>query len=289
MAVTISGFTFIRNGEMLGYPFLQSIRSALPLCDEYIVNVGPSDDATLEMIESINDPKIKVVKSFWNEKMKCKGFVYGQQTMIAHFNCSGDWVLNLQGDELLHEDDIPLIRQAAERHSDNDNIEALAFRYKHFYANTNTYLWSSHWYRSEARMIKNNLRVLSPSDGLYWTVIDKDNKKSRYPRAALLDATIYHYGYVRSDKQMNKKLDKVGRYWNSKHDTFDYGNIDARILRAFQGTHPSALDDFFPEANGIFQANPDYQLTKRDKKHRLANRIETLTGLDLSRKHYKLV
>ena len=30
----VSGFTFIRNGTMLGYPFVESIRSALPLCDE---------------------------------------------------------------------------------------------------------------------------------------------------------------------------------------------------------------------------------------------------------------
>ena len=59
----ISLFTFIRNGVKLGYPFLESIRSALPLADEFIIALGPSDkdeeNATRIAIESLNEPKIK--------------------------------------------------------------------------------------------------------------------------------------------------------------------------------------------------------------------------------------
>jgi hypothetical protein len=36
----ISAFTFLRNAHMLGYPFEESIRSVLPLCDEFIVYGG---------------------------------------------------------------------------------------------------------------------------------------------------------------------------------------------------------------------------------------------------------
>jgi len=50
--VKISGFTFIRNGNALGYPFEASIRSLLPLCDEMIVNVPRSTDGTLESVRS---------------------------------------------------------------------------------------------------------------------------------------------------------------------------------------------------------------------------------------------
>ena len=32
----ISGFTFLRNGQRLGYPFVASIRSILPLVDEFV-------------------------------------------------------------------------------------------------------------------------------------------------------------------------------------------------------------------------------------------------------------
>ena len=71
----VSGFTFIRNGSVLGYPYLESIRSILPVVDEFIVNVGFSSDDTLEQIKSIGDPKIRVVESAWNENMHDRGFV----------------------------------------------------------------------------------------------------------------------------------------------------------------------------------------------------------------------
>ena len=86
----VSAFTFIKNGQILGYPFLQSIKSILPIVDEFVVNVGESDDDTLEMIHSIKDKKIRIIESRWNDEMNYKGYVYGQQKMIAQFNCTGD-------------------------------------------------------------------------------------------------------------------------------------------------------------------------------------------------------
>ena len=49
--MNISGFSFVRNGIKLGYPVTESIRSILPLCDEFIISVGKSDDDTLEQIK----------------------------------------------------------------------------------------------------------------------------------------------------------------------------------------------------------------------------------------------
>ena len=65
------------------------------------------------------------------------------------------------------------------------------------------YLDSPGWYRSEARIIKNSLRSYAP-DGLFWLVLDS-NKKGRYPRAKHTGASCYHYGWVRSEDQMNLK------------------------------------------------------------------------------------
>ena len=36
----VSGFTFLRNGQKLGYPFVPSIRSILPLVDEFVIALG---------------------------------------------------------------------------------------------------------------------------------------------------------------------------------------------------------------------------------------------------------
>ena len=58
----ISAFTFIKNGMILGFPFRESIRSVLPIVDEFVVNVGDSDDDTLEKIKEIGDPKIRIIR-----------------------------------------------------------------------------------------------------------------------------------------------------------------------------------------------------------------------------------
>ena len=57
----ISGFTFIRNGTILGYPFIESINSILPICDEFIIAVGPSEDDTLARLKTINSKKTGIL------------------------------------------------------------------------------------------------------------------------------------------------------------------------------------------------------------------------------------
>ena len=108
--VSISGFSFIRNGAMLGFPFVESIRSLLPLVDEFVIAVGRSDDDTLERVRAIGDPKIRVIETVWNDRMGDRGFVYAQQKMIAQYACTGDWAFYLEGDECVHEKDIAAIR-----------------------------------------------------------------------------------------------------------------------------------------------------------------------------------
>ena len=69
----VSGFTFIRNGVDLGYPFILSINSILPLCDEFIVVVGKSHDDTLERVKAIGSEKIKIIETTWNDTLHIKG------------------------------------------------------------------------------------------------------------------------------------------------------------------------------------------------------------------------
>ena len=81
--IRLSGFTFLRDAERLGYPFEQSIRSVLPICDEFIVALGQGTDATRERLVAMQEPKIRIIDTVWNESMRDRGFVYGQQKMIA--------------------------------------------------------------------------------------------------------------------------------------------------------------------------------------------------------------
>src|SRR5215471_4616944 len=127
----VSGFTFLRNGRKLGYPFVQSIRSILPIVDEFVIALGESDDGTDETVRAIGDPKIRIIPTRWNERIRndysMKGFVYGQQKSIALFNCTGDWAFYLEGDEVVHENDLERIRGSMEKHLNDSRVEGFVF------------------------------------------------------------------------------------------------------------------------------------------------------------------
>ena len=128
----VSGFTFLRNAEMNGYPFIESIKSSLPIVDEFICVVGRSYDRTLELVRKIPDPKITIIESTWNENMLDRGFVYGQQKMIGQYNCSGDWAFYLEADEVIHEKDLDHIYESMDSNLLDNTVEALYFDFSTF-------------------------------------------------------------------------------------------------------------------------------------------------------------
>jgi len=283
----ISAFTFIKNGQILGYPFIESIKSILSIVDEFVINVGESEDETLEMIESISSSKIRIIVSKWNDSMKDRGYVYGQQKMVAQFNCTGDWAFYIEGDEIYHENDLQKIKESMQNYVDDLRVEALAFNFYHFYGNANSYLDSPGWYRSEARIIKNSLRSYAP-DGLFWLILN-GNKKGRYPKAKNIDVYCYHYGWIRSEEQMNLKSKKVQKYWGNDPIEIDYSQMDSSIIKEFKGTHPKAIQDWLPKELGLYTTDPTYIPTHKQKKHQIMLKLEKFLGLELSKKHYKKV
>jgi glycosyltransferase involved in cell wall biosynthesis len=284
----ISGFTFIRNGTILGYPFIESINSILPICDEFIIAVGPSEDDTLTLLKKIKSKKIKIIQTQWNENMKDRGFVYAQQKMIAQFNCSGDWAFYLEGDEVIHQDDLKTIKKVMKTSLNNSNIESLVFDYYHFFGSKDWIATSPAWYRNEARIIRNNLRAWSP-DALYFVNMDK-NKKGRYPNAILVGVPIYHYGHIRSVASMNDKLKRVGKYWKTKIPNFISYKIDPQAVKPFLGQHPFIMNKWLKEkAEPFFNPDKNHLLTKREKKHRWLMLLEKWLNKDLTNKHFRLL
>ena len=283
----VSAFTFIKNGQILGYPFIESINSVLPIVDEFVINVGKSEDNTLELIKSISSSKIRIIESTWNDTMQDRGYVYGQQKVIAQFNCTGDWAFYVEGDEVYHEDELSKILSSMKKYLNNKNVEALVFDFYHFYGNGNSILDSPGWYRSEARIIKNSIRTYAP-DGLFWLVLDK-NKKGRYPRAKKIDCHCFHYGWVRSEEHMNLKISKVQKYWGKEALKIDYSQIDKTIIKKFEGFHPKIMMEWIPKEDELFESDKNYKPNFKEKKHQLMKKIEKLFGLELSKKHYKLL
>ncbi len=273
----VSCFTFLNEAVKRGYPFRESIRSALPVCDEFVVVVGPAEDGTVEALRELNEPKISIYRSMWNPNFR-NWYVYGQQANIALFNCTGDWAFYIQGDEILHEKDYDVLRVSMQKHLDNPEVEALAFDYVHFYGNHNTQAWSPRWYRQEVRIVRNNLRVIFPNDAQY-PILLLNNKRSRYLKAAMCGASMYHYGWVQSEFLTS----------GGCHPAPNCDQTDPTTLIPFTGTHPRAMHDLLKlEITELFAADPSYKLTLREYKHRIALYIERLTGRTIGKKHFTL-
>lgn len=111
----ISGFCLTTNNIKNQFPFIESIKSFLPVLDELIIVDGGSTDGTLEAIATLNDPKIKVIldadtewESEWFYSRMGRNFDRGLQ------ECTGDWVIKFDVDYILHEKNIEKVRDELE-------------------------------------------------------------------------------------------------------------------------------------------------------------------------------
>ncbi len=246
----VSGFTFCRNAVRYDYPVVESIRSILPIVDEFIVNVGCCEDGTLEMIRSIGDPKIRIVESVWDETLRKDGLIYSQQTNTALASCSGDWAFYLQADEVIHEEDLPAIVQAMQTHLRNPDVKGLMFRYLHFVGD----YWSTNpwFYHKAVRIIRNNGDVESCGDAVGFHFKATGQYLQSGPREWLASsgARVFHYGWVKAPKTMLAKKQEQTKVYHGDvpppseaklytQATFEFE--DYEILKEFRGSHPRVM------------------------------------------------
>ncbi len=246
----VSGFTFCRNAVLYDYPVVESIRSILPIVDEFIVNVGRCNDGTLERIRSIGDPKVRIVESVWDETLRKDGLIYSQQTNIALSHCAGDWAFYLQADEVIHEDDLPRIVDAMRTHQRSPEIKGLLFRYLHFVGD----YWSTNpwFYHKAVRVIRNNGEVESCGDAVGFHLKATKQYLQNGPREWLVPAggLVFHYGWVKDPKTMLAKKQEMTKVYHGDHpppseaklysqDTFEFEEYG--ILKEFRGSHPAVM------------------------------------------------
>jgi len=297
----ISGFSFVRNGVKLYYPIVESIQSILPIVDEFIITVGSSDpdDDTREQIVKINNPKIKIIDTEWEEKYFKKGVINAMQTNIAIDACTGDWLFYLQADEVVHEKYLPIIQKRCVELFDVDEVEGLLFGYKHFWGDYSHYHTGHGWYPYEIRIIRNKPNIYSWQSAQSFRRFDfYDNPRQETGhhklRVALAGAEIYHYGWVRPPHLMqNKKraLDTVHwgiararEVYDKSPQEFDYGPLD--LLEIFTGTHPQLMQnriasmDWHDKLQYSGKRNPYREPHKHERlKYRLLSFMEKhLTG-----------
>lgn len=269
----ISGFTVIRNARQMGYPVVQAIRSILPIVDEYVVGVGQSDDDTREIIESIDDPRIRIFDAYWDPTKQRSGFVLAEKTNEALDQCRGEWCFYLQADEVVHEDGLPAIVEACRRYRSNPRVEGLLFKYIHFYGSYSVIAKARNWYRQEVRIVRRSAGARSIWDAQSFLIGGE-----RKPRVKWSGATIHHYGHVKPPKRMAEKHRQMSRwyYGNSKDRAFDdFSFRQSYGLKEFEGTHPEVMKELVVAQDWTFEPRFDpREWTRRDVKNFLSDLLE---------------
>ena len=254
----ISGFTFLRNTSKLYYPILESIQSALPIVDEFVIALGKGDDDddSEAKIRSLQSGKIKIIHTEWDTEKYPQGMEHAHQTDIAKETCSGDWLLYLQGDELIHEQDYNEIKTKCKQYLNNANVDGFLFNYFHFYGDYGHYFRDHCWYPYEIRIVRNEPEIHSFESAQSFRRIpnfDGISYRSKEGTSKLnvikLNASIYHYGWVRPPKLMRKKR----LYFSNTHrgnkatkteyekyaKEYDYGRMDYCL--EFKQSHPKFM------------------------------------------------
>ncbi len=286
----VTGFTFIRNALKFDYPIVEAITSVLPVCDEFVVMVGNSEDGTRKLIENIASPKIKIYDSVWDDSLRTGGRVLAVETDKAYSKISddSDWCFYIQGDEVLHEKYHEPVLEAMKKHKDDLRVEGLLFDYLHFYGSYDYVGDSRKWYRREIRIVRKHKSVTSFKDAQGFKI---GGKRLRVKPA---NACIYHYGWVKPPEKQQEKQKSFHKMWHNdewmkknipQQNEFDYTNIDSLAL--FNDTHPKVMEERIKRLNWHFNFDPT--IRKLSLKHRFYEFMEKKLGLTIGEyKNYKL-
>ncbi len=293
MSMKVSGFSFIRNALKFDYPIIEAINSILPICDEFVVAVGNSEDDTLNYIKSIASPKIKIIETIWDDSMREGGRVLAMETDKAFKAISpdSDWAFYIQGDEVIHEKYLPEIKKAMEEYKDDKRVEGLLFNHLNFYGSYDFIADSRRWQKKEIRIVRNRKDIYSYKDAMSFR--KGNNQKLNVKK---IDATIYHYGWVKPPSVMQKKQEEFHKLWHDDEwvkknipvvNEFDYSGIDS-VVR-FNGTHPNVMKERLERVNWKFSFDPS-KSKKVSLRHYLLNLIFQRTGWHIGEfKNYRLL
>ncbi|MBI9055884.1 MAG: hypothetical protein JEY96_18830 [Bacteroidales bacterium] len=284
----VTGFSFIRNALVYDYPIVEAIKSILPICDEFVVAVGNSEDNTLNLIKEIDKDKIRIIETVWDDGLREGGRVLAEETNKAFRAISeeSDWAFYIQGDEVIHEKYLPVIRSAMEQYKDNSKVDGLLFKYLHFYGSYDYVGAAPRWYNKEIRVIKNNKDIYSYRDaqGFRKNQNEKLNVKP-------VNAFVYHYGWVKPPQFMQKKQEEFNKLWHNdewidnnivKTEEFDYSSVD--FLRLFEDMHPEVMKNRINLKNWKF--DHDISINRMSMKNKVKYFLKKFLGIELGYKNY---
>ena len=275
----LSGFTLVRNAVNLNFPIVATIRSVLEVCDEVVVNVGKSDDATRDIVAGIDDPRVRIIDTVWD--MSKGDDTLALETQRAIDACRGSWGIYIQADEVLHETGAHILKECVAEWDGDARVEGLLVNYLHFYGGFDRIATNRRWYRREVRCIRLG-RDIRPYEGAQGFRVGVELRKIR---ARPTDAQMFHYGWARPARAINEKLEVTQQMYPWAAGRLERARQRGMLkwiplLRPFTGSHPAAAREWIAESaqQPPIEIEPP-RFKAEHLRYYLSDWIERLTGV----------
>src|SRR6185369_11870673 len=113
MGKTLGGSIFVHNAIEYDYCLDEAVASLKALCDKVVIFDVGSTDNTDAICQYFQDEKTIILcasKSLWNMYKGRQKLSHFTNLAMSALDC--DWNINLQADEVIHENSFEAIRQA---------------------------------------------------------------------------------------------------------------------------------------------------------------------------------
>jgi hypothetical protein len=239
----IFGFTFIRNGIKYDYSFIEAITCLTQICQEVFVAVGDSEDQTLIEVKKI--PRVTIIETKWDMNLRQGGLILSEQTNIilaelrkTHGHINDAWGIYLQCDEIFHENEYQSIKNDIEA-ANKSGADAMSFRYLHFWQSHHQIAVNKKWYPHEIRALKLKTNIESWGDAQGFR---------NYKKIHESEATVYHYGHVRSAQSYQEKKRDILTLYHQDSALAKYKKREKKFdaqtkCLYFWGSHPALMHE----------------------------------------------
>jgi glycosyltransferase involved in cell wall biosynthesis len=221
-------------------PFLEAaVLSTYNLCDEWVfIDTAPDNPllsgtrGTIDYLKEYELPagKVKIIDMPRGED---KDFSFAEARELARVNTESDWILRLDADEVIHEDDIQALKDSVEGAYHDES--AIQVSFYHFMIFPWLYQYTE---------IKT---ILFKKDCYKWVAgVHEELERIGSGRTKYCPVRYYHYGYCRGQEEVFKRwqlyVDIEGKpdwYNNTNPATI----LDDRIsvCKNFKGEHPKVV------------------------------------------------
>jgi len=244
----ISVYTMTTDAIKNEYFSVEGIKSALLFADEVIVLDGGSTDNTIERIEKIDDPRIKIYTNKWLHSLGKS--MTGINKSLSLGYCTGDWCILMDSDEVYHEKDVEAIKRLPNVVA--SDILGIEFNTTHFYKDYQHIMngcpdWKD-LYNNKVYMVRNGMCIHHGAVNTEPDAhIDLHGRPLDPNKTIMTNVQVFHYGHARSKEAYVRKTNHIeGRHSGWKHEpikasTFEY--LPDSKLRDFEGTHPAVMKE----------------------------------------------